>query len=582
MVIFIAARLDGMQNKLKRFGSHCRSWLQARKTLLIGIAICTALLILFRGHWLLSNGVVNPDEAEILAAGKLAHLNLIPYRSYTTSTYLFLWPMFLGFLGYLGIPLTLPTAHILGGLAYEFIIVTGWYLTSLEYGWKFSSIFVLPTALFLFSGGNTIDFLSLGTELLPIAILFVALWILFSSRDQLKTNRYSLGSAIAGFSIWAKPQMLPLALSLVGSCFILRMLENCSNDFENVPRSLNIKKMYRDAFIGLSSFIAPSVLLIVFLAIVGELHNFQTQGISELFGYLNHSNTAAPSLLTRAQNVNVYLWGYPIAFVWAIGGLMGWTNRETLKWPLVTILRTVAWALPLVAAVFTFMTLSNLLGHYLNLLFAASMISAIIGSRISGLFRIEIQSVPSGRNMLAHISAIAFIVVLLANVSILWTNVKFVGAEVRVIATKRSLPPVDAFNPGASKLPKLCPAGSRVYVWGWANELYSYYNWIPASENLNSGWSLDSPSTVLANGTSLVSEFETNPPQCIVQAIGPYFFGGMPLTDTIRAAVPDMAQLLKSCYRRHITTVGFIQTGYEHGQRLNFYVLDKTCRLVKS
>ncbi len=27
----------------------------------------------------------------------------------------------------------------------------------------------------------------------------------------------------------------------------------------------------------------------------------------------------------------------------------------------------------------------------------------------------------------------------------------------------------------------LCPAGEPVFVWGWAAELYAYYNWQPAS-----------------------------------------------------------------------------------------------------
>lgn len=550
--------------------------------LFIGLAICTVLLILFRGHWLLGNGVVNPDESELLAVGKLAHLNLVPYQRYDTSTYLFLWPMFLGILGFLGIPLTLPTAHVLGGLAYEFMVMTGWYLTSLEYGWKLSTVIVLPTTLFLFTGGGTIDFLSLGTEMLPIAILFVALWVIFSARENISTARYSVGSAFAGLSIWAKPQILPLALSLVGSCLILRILEHYPSNSVAEQRRSTLKRLWQDGLIGLSSFVAPSVLLIAFLAIAGELHNFDSQGIHQLLGYVGQSNTASTSLLVRAQSVNTFIYGFPIAFIWAIGGLIGWANRETMKKPLVTILRTVAWALPLIAATVTFLTLSFLVTHYANLLFAASMMSWVIGSRISRLFKGEKPSVPNGRSVVVHVSIIALVVVLLANISILWTNVKFVGAEIRVIATKRALPPVDPFSPGASKIPKLCPAGTRVFVWGWANELYSYYNWVPASEYINSIWSLGSPSTILANGISLVSEFEARPPQCIVQAIGPVFFGSLPMTDTIRSAVPDMRILLKSCYRRHISTIGNVATGYEHGQNVNFYVLQKSCKSAKS
>ena len=181
-----------------------------------------ALLVWLRGDALLSPLAFNPDEAELLADGKRAMFSLIPYRDYTTPTFLFVWPLALGLLGKLGFALTLPTAHLLSGIIYLFLIVAGWY----------TLLAVRPLALRvgLHHAGSgrplrrqadagrqlvNTDFFSLGTELLPIAILTAALLLVHTGNPLRWRPRLALAALLIGSSVLAKPQVLPLALGVL-------------------------------------------------------------------------------------------------------------------------------------------------------------------------------------------------------------------------------------------------------------------------------------------------------------------------------------------------------------------------------
>ena len=87
-----------------------------------------------------------------------------------------------------------------------------------------------------------------------------------------------------------------------------------------------------------------------------------------------------------------------------------------------------------------------------------------------------------------------------------------------------------------------------MFVWGWANELYSNFAWTPASRYVNAIWQifpLQRQGTYRAN---LTSELADDPPKCIVNAAGPGFFGGIPVGMTVQATVPGVQALLAKCY----------------------------------
>ena len=181
-----------------------------------------ALLVWLRGDALLSPLAFNPDEAELLADGKRAMLSLVPYRDYTTPTFLFVWPLALGLLGKLGFALTLPTAHLLSGIVYLSLIVAGWYMLSRYVHWLYALACITPAAVVLFVGKaatgerwiNT-DFFSLGTELLPIAFLTGALLLVHTGNPLRWRPRLALAALLIGSSVLAKPQAFPLSLGVL-------------------------------------------------------------------------------------------------------------------------------------------------------------------------------------------------------------------------------------------------------------------------------------------------------------------------------------------------------------------------------
>ena len=181
-----------------------------------------ALLVWLRGDALLSPLAFNPDEAELLADGKRAMLSLVPYRDYTTPTFLFVWPLALGLLGKLGFALTLPTAHLLSGIVYLFLIVAGWYTLSRYVHWLYALACITPAAVVLFVGKAATgerwinpDFFSLGTELLPIALLTGALLLVHTGNPLRWRPRLAIAAFLIGSSVLAKPQALPLALGVL-------------------------------------------------------------------------------------------------------------------------------------------------------------------------------------------------------------------------------------------------------------------------------------------------------------------------------------------------------------------------------
>ena len=125
-----------------------RPWLQ----FLLAFVVLAVLLVLVRGNLLWTSGMQNPDEAELMAEGRGAATDLFPYSGYTTSTHLFLWPFLLGVLDLVGVPLTLVTAHVIGGLSYVLLGTTGWFLMMRRIGGVRAAFLVLPTAMVLLLG----------------------------------------------------------------------------------------------------------------------------------------------------------------------------------------------------------------------------------------------------------------------------------------------------------------------------------------------------------------------------------------------------------------------------------------------
>ncbi len=544
--------------------------------IVLAAGACLVLLLLLRGNWLFSSSVLNPDEAELLADGKRATLNLVPYGTYTTATYFFLWPMFLGMLGDIGIPLSLVTAHILSGLFYVYLAVAGWYIVYRQHGWKWATAIVGPTAVYLLAGASSADYLSLGTELLPIAILLTAALVLFGPETDITARRLAIGSTVAGLALWAKPQLAPLSVALVISGVLVRHLETRGHATEVEHAGVQRSIIRRDLLVSAVSYLAPTVLFLALILVTGELHPFLKEGLSAVFGYISSSNSTPVTLGMRLQTVGASLVGLPFALIWAIGGLLAWT--DSTKPSTERVFAWTAWILPLIASILTLFATYQFYQHYANIVYAGSMLSAVVGCRISRvrLGRPSRLNDRRGAEVIRVLTAASMVVILFLSANTVWENAVLLRGYAATVSLRYRLPTEKSFPYGDSKLPIWCPAGSNVLVWGWAAEMYSYYDWEPASRYTISTWQLNGGGNVAYYRATLVAELEAEPPRCLVEAIGPQFFDQIPTSETIAAVIPASQSLLTSCYVER-STLASGSTNEQDGGVVTVYVRRQSC-----
>ena len=158
------------------------------------------------------------------------------------------------------------------------------------------------------------------------------------------------------------------------------------------------------------------------------------------------------------------------------------------------------------------------------------MFSAAVGVRIAGSSTVAVR--PGRQRWYADGAyALSAIIVVSAGFigydvrTLLRPNLDFVRGYLQTVLTTATLPPVDPFDAKASNLSSLCPPNSNVLVWGWSAVLYSYYNWQPASRYDDSYWQIEDYGDPSYYRGILLDELKTDPPACIVEAIGGYFYG---------------------------------------------------------
>jgi hypothetical protein len=105
-----------------------------------------------------------------------------------------------------------------------------------------------------------------------------------------------------------------------------------------------------------------------------------------------------------------------------------------------------------------------------------------------------------------------------------------------------------------SPLSKTCTPGSKVVVWGWSSELYSYYDWMPASRYVNTVI-LMFPNEINTNPVkyreNFTREIYNDEPDCIIDATGPSFFPGYGPEKQMSAQMPELWNKLQKTYRQY-------------------------------
>jgi hypothetical protein len=502
----------------------------------------TLLLLATRADSLREPHLLNPDEAELMAEGRRAALTLFPpYKTYTEATHGFVWPAFLGLLHHLGMPMTLSAAHVLSGLSYLYLTSVACFLLAGLRGRLWAWLLVFPIALHLFAAQG--DFRSLGTELLPVVLLTTSAWVLVRSKDRLSATRLTTVGVLAGLVPWAKPQGVVLSAAVLSVAAVFCALSRRPGD-DAASRGGSLR---RDLLALAGGALLPSLLFLIAMLLTGVFHTFVVETVHINWAYLVSRGKFGGVPVTwpdRMGAVGSAVLSHPLALLIALSGLIGSARVFEQARALDRALFTLAWGAPFCAAAVTLVLGMPVFPHYANYLYAGGLLSALTGPAAAGYFGrgADVRAAARGRAPL----------VLGAGLVILLTCAE---ATPSTIANLQNLDAAGS-SAGLPAIAKQCPAGSRVLVWGWAAEQYAYYDWLPATRYVVSGWLL----APTGNEANYRHEFEgeilREPPRCVMQALGPDFFFNYPPSAALSTVSPTIGQLLVRCYVSDKAAIG--------------------------
>jgi hypothetical protein len=485
-------------------------------------------------------GWFNPDEAELLAAGRRAAMQVyLPMATSSANTYLVLWPTSLGSLDLLGVPMTLRTAHVLSTLAYAAVVAMVWVATARRWGWILPAIFIAPAAYWMLARYS--DFFELGSEIPCVVLLVLAAVIGFPPNRAVSARRLAVVAALASLAPWFKVQSGLLAVAVVVSA--------CGFAYLSRDAEWNRPEWVRRLALLTMGGLAPTMLLLAVMAAGGTLDLLWDEPVAFLHAYLTGDvkglgfglgETSAP-LSVRLSELGDHLLINVFAFSWALLGLRtvwsrghGSTGRR--------VLRVGVWAAPMLAAFATLLVQYPIHVHYLNFLFAGTAISAVAAAGLAGPRQArtsEPEAVPIRRQVLT-LGTLATVVLGLFALEHAGGDQEFAYPAHQDDALLRTH----------------CPNGSSVFVWGWAAELYAYYDWQPASRYVTYGLLLAQTPNQDNYRARFLEEMKTHPPRCIVNAVGPRWFGGNTADMVLEKEIPETRAWLERCYQASTVELG--------------------------
>ncbi|WP_156023324.1 hypothetical protein [Terracoccus sp. 273MFTsu3.1] len=474
-------------------------------------------------------GWFNPDEAELLAAGRRAAMQVwMPMATSSANTYLVLWPTTLGLLDLLGVPMSLRTAHTLSTGAYAAVIAMVWIATARRWGFVRTAVFIVPAAYWMLARYS--DFFQMGSELPSVLLLVVGAVLAFTPGRAVSARRLAVVAALASLAPWFKVQSGLLAVGLVISA--------CGFAFLSRDSVWTRREWTQRLLLLALGGLGPTAVLLAVMAVGGTLDLFWDEPVEFLRAYLTHNvkglgyglgETTAP-LTEKLRGFVVSVLTNAFAFSWALLGLVAlWSGTRNQAGRLA---RIAVWSIPMLAALATLLVMYPIYVHYLNFLFAGTAIAAIAAAGLA-----PAETIPDrGPSLLARrLPAWA----LLTTMVFLLAAVEHQGAS--------PAPPAVAHQ-DEEDIAALCPRGSSVFVWGWAAELYAYYDWRPASRYVTYGLLLAKTPNQGHYRARFLQELTDDPPTCVVNAIGPAWFGDDAAATPLENEIPDTGGWLHRCY----------------------------------
>lgn len=495
------------------------------------LAWIPAFFLLTRGPAVFSNAMFNPDEAEFLAQGKLASNSLFPYEDYFTLTTGPITPEILGLLHSLGITLDLRLAHVYSTIVIISILILFASLISSSYSSLTKFLVLAPVAAAWGSGDrqtfNT-DFLSLSSEITPLLFLTLAIYVL-TKKNMLTTKLSFYAGILGGLALLTKYQVI----ALLAAFPVLIMFYSFNSE------EISSRKRFR-SLVFWSFGVAVPVLVILMLVRIAK--NFESASYSLAFvlnyGSGNISTFSQSSILERVVSYFSVAFDSPLVvlallvLVFLIGlQQQNVDDSNFKKIPRDTFVIFLILLFGYLAAALG----GNSFGHYIQLwLWSIGIAISLVLTKTN-----LTHSLSMSAHAQPHFIAFGFVLVALS----------FNSASLNWVESGQSVEQSEEM-PG-TKLNELCEAKSNVMVWGWASELYAYNDWQPPTFFVNNAVHLiggeDGPDSWNYNVT--VNAITDPKTVCVVEAIGPSFFGSIdPELGKISYTDPYLSELLTRYY----------------------------------
>ena len=480
----------------------------------------------------------NPDEAELLANAKRAAISLVPYKDFTTPTYGVVWPYFLVVINKLGIPLTIPMAHLLSCLIGVSVSLLLLFAVQRYLGNSLGFIAVFPFTLMWAIGIGDSDFQSLSTELLPLLLITIGSYM--ASRENALNRDILVASCLVGAGAWAKYSFAPISFVILGVFVFLLTKKNGG-------------LLKQALLVGIFANIIFLIIFGIALFVVRPKH-LVWETFEFTFRYIGQgglSTAEHPSTVFRISALGGNLVKcFPLVVLFFLVAIF----FEVKKKPQNKLLKSIA------VSVFATGMISSLIlwpmfPHY-NLLIICSGVAGIllVPTLYSTLDADYIEKNSPDSKIIGYVSLLCLVLVaILYAPSITANQLTTSQITIRTPWMTKSATWERATTKEGSPLSKTCAPGSKVVVWGWSSELYSYYDWTPASRYVNTVV-LIYPNEINTKPVryreNFTREIHKNQPDCIVDATGPSFFPGYGPEKQMSVQMPELWNELRKTYRQ--------------------------------
>lgn len=435
--------------------------------------------------------------------------------------------MFLGVLHRLGLPLTLPIAHLIAVVLMICVALSLQHILRHFVGIWPAFVTVMSIAI-VWSAGSMpwhTDFLSLATELGPLAAMAVGLCLATSTPS---TARVALALLLFGCMPLLKYQFVFMAIGATAVAIVAQV---------NHGARLTVKT----TLLRLCTFAVPGVVVVCTALANGRGGRLLDEAFPVIGTHFVVADTTYPARISTSLASTV---GYPFFFLpWVLASLtIIVQSRE--RWR--RVCAPIGLVVSLALVVPSLAVLPRMYPHYSYLVLAGSLLACAWA-----LVMIEHDKVPV-RVVVRPIVSLIGVVALLVGLGYSYDPLShplratYAGPWSRVLSTT---PISFGINDGLrDSLIRTCPRGSTVLVWGWSPEMFSFYDWQPSSRYTLATWFTSPGSDKRPYYRHLRDELHSERPDCIVEAIGPAFFGNFAHTTTLSATVPGVGQFLRANY----------------------------------